>query len=277
MLKIGDELASLKVPKIMGILNVTPDSFYDGGRYFDENQMKHQLSKMVEDGVDIIDVGGYSSRPGAKHITVSEELQRVGRCLEIVNKWFPDSVVSVDTFRSEVAKMALENYQVSIINDISGGELDTRMSRVVAAHKATYIIMHMHGNPQNMQDNPSYVSVLTEVVQYLQKKIMMLQDAGIDNVIIDPGFGFGKTTEHNYRLLSQLKMFNLLSKPILVGISRKSMLYRPLGIAPEDSLNVTSIGHVLALQGGADILRVHDVKEAKQCIDALQLAKMENN
>lgn len=276
MLKIRGKLASLEVPKIMGILNVTPDSFFDGGRYLGENQIKDRIQNMLRDGADIIDIGGYSSRPGAKHISVKEEIKRVGDCLELVKKWFPGSIVSVDTFRSKVAEMAIKDYHVPIINDISGGELDAGMVKVIAENKVTYIIMHMQGNPQNMQSNPNYTNVIVEVIQHLQKKIVALQQAGVNDIIIDPGFGFGKSVEHNYALLSQLKMFNLLSKPVLVGISRKSMLYKPLEISAEDSLNVTSIGHVLALLGGTDILRVHDVKEAKQCVDLIQLTKLGN-
>lgn len=275
MLKIGDKLTSLEIPKIMGILNVTPDSFYDGGRYLGENEIKLQLSKLLNDGADIIDVGGYSSRPGAEHISVKEEMSRVSSCLKVVRKYFPETVLSVDTFRSDVAEMAIKDYKVPIINDISGGELDAGMVNVLSANKVTYVMMHMQGNPQNMQTNPNYSNVTVEVIQHLQKKVLALHQAGVHDIIIDPGFGFGKTVEQNYALLSQLKMFNLLSKPILVGISRKSMLYKPLGIPVEDALNITSIGHVLALSGGANILRVHDVKEAKQCVDVMQLAKRE--
>lgn len=276
LLKIRGDLTSLKVPKIMGILNVTPDSFYDGGKYNSELGIKNQIAKMVQEGADIIDIGGYSSRPGAVHISEKEEIERVARCLEIVKKWFPECVISIDTFRSGVAKMALEAYKVDIVNDISGGEMDPKIGEVVARYGATYVLMHMQGNPQNMQQKPTYKNVVTEVIQSLHRNILRLESLGLKDIVIDPGFGFGKTIEHNYTLLSQLKMFNLLSKPILVGISRKSMLYKPLEITPAASLNVTTSGHVLALLGGADILRVHDVKEAKETLQLVQLAQTSN-
>lgn len=273
LLNIRGKLTSLTAPVIMGILNVTPDSFYDGGFYFSEDEIKNQLSKMLAEGADIIDIGGYSSRPGADHISTKEEINRIVKCLEIVKKWFPNAVISIDTFRSEVAKVALKDYNVDLINDISGGELDTRLAELVATYNAGYVLMHMQGIPQNMQLNPSYSNVVNVVIRNLHKKVLRLEALGINDIIVDPGFGFGKTIEHNYTLLTQLKMFNLLSKPLLVGISRKSMLYKPLGISPAESLNVTTSGHVLSVLGGADILRVHDVKAAKECLKIMELAK----
>ncbi len=263
-------------PVLMGILNVTPDSFFDGGRYHTAEEIRQKVGQMLEDGAGIIDIGGYSSRPGAVHISTKEEITRVGKCLGIVKKWFPDCVVSVDTFRSDVAEMALKHYGAALINDISGGDLDAKMMEVVARHKAAYVLMHMQGTPQNMQQKPAYRNVVTEVIKALQAKIVMLEAAGVNDVIVDPGFGFGKSIPHNYALLTQLKMFNLLQKPVLVGISRKSMLHKPLGISAADSLNVTTSGHVLALLGGADILRVHDVKAARECIHIVKLAKTSN-
>jgi dihydropteroate synthase len=249
----------------MGILNVTPDSFYDGGNFSNHNEIIKHVSKMISEGADIIDVGGYSSRPGAKNICVKEEEDRVIPIVKLISKTFRKTIISVDTFRSEIATKALDS-GASIINDISGGELDPQMYKSVSQFKAPYIIMHMKGNPSNMQDDPKYNNVVVEVIKNLSKKIIKAENSGIIDVLIDPGFGFGKTLKHNYKLLNDLKLFKILERPILAGLSRKSMIYKILKNSPEEALTGTISLNTIALINGANILRVHDVKEAKETI-----------
>lgn len=266
MVNCNGVLTSVSQLRIMGILNVTPDSFYDGGRFRTMETIKSHVRKMVNEGVNILDVGGYSSRPGAVHISENEEKKRVATCLNIVREEMPELIISIDTFRSSVAEMALRDYNVDIINDISGGVLDHKLIHVVAKYNAAYILMHMQGIPQTMQNKPKYENVVVDVIKTLAFKIDELNRCGVKDVIVDPGFGFGKSIENNYALLSHLKMFNLLSKPILIGVSRKSMLHRLLNVEPSEALNATTATHMLGLQNGAHILRVHDVKEAKECL-----------
>ena len=264
-LNINGSLFDLSSPKVMGILNVTPDSFYDGGNFSNHNEIIEHVSKMITEGADIIDVGGYSSRPGAKNISVKEEEDRVIPIVKLISKTFRKTIISVDTFRSEIATKALDS-GASIINDISGGELDPKMYKSVSQFKAPYIIMHMKGNPSNMQDDPKYNNVVVEIIKNLSKKIINAENSGIIDVLIDPGFGFGKTLIHNYKLLNDLKLFKILERPILAGLSRKSMIYKILKNSPEEALTGTISLNTIALINGANILRVHDVKEAKETI-----------
>ena len=264
-INIRGRLFDLSKPKVMGILNLTPDSFYDGGVHNEINKIEDHVNKMVNDGMDILDIGGYSSKPGAKNISVDEELSRVIPVLKHIRKIFPELVISIDTFRSKIASASL-NEGADIINDISGGTLDKNMMSVVAKNNCPYILMHMQGNPQNMQNDPSYENVTLEIIQYLAQRIKIAHDNNIVDIIVDPGFGFGKTLEHNFEILNNLEKFNVLDTPILAGFSRKSMIYKTLKTSSEKALNGTSSLNTIALTKGAKILRVHDVKEAKECI-----------
>jgi len=260
------ELYDLSNPQVMGILNITPDSFYDGGKYSDHHQIIDHVQQMLNDGCDILDIGAYSSRPGAKDISEKEEIKRLSPVLELIRKHFPDIIISIDTFRANVAEYVIQHFQADIINDISSGDMDPAIYDVIAKNQVPYIIMHMQGTPQNMQDNPQYKNVTKEVIMYLAKKAEQLKLIGIHDIIIDPGFGFGKTVEHNHQLLRHLNDFKIFELPILAGLSRKSMICRYLNISPNEALNGTSVLNTLALLGGANILRVHDVKEAKETI-----------
>ncbi|MCD4833950.1 MAG: dihydropteroate synthase [Bacteroidales bacterium] len=262
----GGELFDLSQPKIMGILNIAPDSFYDGGKYASKEIFLERVNVMINDGCDILDIGAYSSRPGAENITSDEELQRLLPVLEIVRTEFPDIIISVDTFRSEIAKKVVADFNVNIINDISAGNMDDKMFETIAGLNVPYILMHMQGNPQNMQDNPQYNNVIQELLNYFSEKVEKLKLLGINDLIIDPGFGFGKTVDHNYQILKYLDDLKIFELPILVGLSRKSMINKILDISSEEALNGTAVLNTLALINGANILRVHDVKEAKESI-----------
>ena len=273
------ELIDLSEPKVMGILNITTDSFYDGGKYNSEKEIIVQVNKMISEGCDILDIGAYSSRPGAKEISSDEELDKLLPVLDLVRKEFPDIIISVDTFRSEVAKKVIEDYQVDIINDISAGDLDDKMHELIADLNVPYIMMHMKGIPQNMQQAPKYKNVVKEIMEYFSIKLEKFKLLGVKDVILDPGFGFGKSVEHNYQLLKHLDDFKIFELPLLVGLSRKSMINKVLEIKPDEALNGTSILNSFALLGGANILRVHDVKEAKETIKISQKflsAKVDN-
>ena len=272
VLNIKGSVLDLSIPKIMGVLNVTPDSFYDGGIYSSEKKILKQVEKMVLDGADIIDVGGYSSKPGATSITIEEEEKRVIPIIKLIYKTFKESIISVDTFRSEISEKSI-NAGASIINDISGGDLDNNIYKIAGKYKTPYIIMHMRGNPSNMQNNPVYKNINYEIIKDLSKKIDLAQNNGVCDIIIDPGFGFGKTIEHNYQILDNLKLYKILDKPILVGISRKSMIYKLLKTEPSKALNGTTVLNTIALINGANILRVHDVKEAKEVIKLCSFLK----
>jgi dihydropteroate synthase len=265
----------LSEPQVMGILNVTPDSFYAGSRSETEKDIVQRLHQIIDEGASIIDIGGYSSRPNAEHISVEEEMSRLRNGLEIIRKHHPDAVVSVDTFRADIAKMCVEEYGVAIINDISAGQMDETMFPTIAQLGIPYIIMHMKGTPQDMQTNPTYAHFLKEVFYYFSEKVQKLRDLGVKDIIIDPGFGFGKTLEHNYELMNHLEEFSLFELPLLVGVSRKSMIYKLLGTTPEEALNGTTSLHTIALLKGSNILRVHDVKEAVESIKIVQ--KMKDN
>jgi dihydropteroate synthase len=257
---------------VMGILNVTPDSFYDGGKYTEEQQWLSHVSLMVNAGADMIDIGAYSTRPGAEEVSAEVESERLIKVIRSVRNAYPDLLLSADTFRSQVAKDAVAA-GANIINDISGGTLDSEMFSVIAALNVPYILMHIQGSPQNMQDNPKYSNVVEEVYAYFENKLKQLNALGIKQVIIDPGFGFGKTLEHNYELLKNMDRFAAFGLPVLAGISRKSMVNKLLNINPKDSLNGTSILNTIALQKGASLLRVHDVKEAKEAVAIVEFMK----
>jgi len=259
------KLIDLSIPKIMGILNITPDSFYDGGRYNSDKKILDHVEKMIIDGAIFIDIGAYSSRPGGVDIDENEELKRIIPAIELVNKKFPEIIISIDTFRSKVAEACL-NSGASIINDISASQLDEKMMETIAKYNVPYIIMHMKGNPQNMMDKTNYDDMLQEMIKYFSKKINQAISYKINDIIIDPGFGFAKNIKQNYDLLNHLDLLKILDKPIMVGISRKSMIYKSLNSTPEEALNGTTVLNTVALIKGASILRVHDVKEANECI-----------
>ena len=261
--------------KVMGILNLTSNSFYDGGKYNTPEKILIQTKKMIDEGANIIDIGAQSSRPGSDEISEDKELSKIIPSLIEIRKYFPNVLISVDTYRAKVAEESINN-GADIINDISSGDLDKNMFSVIAKHKVPYIIMHMIGTPKNMQEKPTYNNVVEEIINYFQKKIETLHDFGIDNLIIDPGFGFGKTLEHNYEILDNLEKFKCLKYPILVGVSRKSMIYRLLDTDANQALNGTSVINTIALTKGTDILRVHDVKEAVECIKIVNFAKNNN-
>ena len=264
-INIKGNLLDLNKPKIMGILNVTPDSFFDGGLYNTEKKVDVQVMKMIEDGMDILDVGGYSSRPGAKEISINEEIDRVIPVVKFLRKTYPELILSVDTFRSEVARNCLD-LGIDIINDISAGCIDKNILDVVAEYNCPYIMMHMKGTPQTMQINPEYENLIKELLIYFAKRIYLAREKGIIDIIIDPGFGFGKTLDHNYTIMKKIENFKLLDLPILVGISRKSFITKQLDIDKKDSLNGTTALNMYFLEKNVNILRVHDVKEAKECI-----------
>jgi dihydropteroate synthase len=265
-LRNKERLLLLDKPIVMGILNIAPDSFYDGGKYTDATAILKQAEKIIAEGADIIDIGAYSSRPGAENISFEEEWNRLSRALDVIRSKYEDVIISVDTFRAEIVRKSAHEYKVQIINDISGGLLDPEMLDTIISLNLPYIIMHMAGNPQNMQKHTNYTNVIDEILRFLGKQADKLISKGARDIIIDPGFGFGKSLEQNYQLLSHLDIFKTLEMPILVGFSRKSMIYRHLGITSDEALNGTEVLNTIALMKGADILRVHDVKETKQAI-----------
>lgn len=274
-INVNGKLIDLAEPQVMGILNVTPDSFYSGSRKQTEEDIRNRVKQIIDEGGQMIDIGAYSSRSGADDVSTQEEMARLRHGMKIVNEMAPGMPVSVDTFRADVAKMCVEELGVGIINDISGGELDKRMFETVAKLGVPYILMHMKGTPQTMQQAPHYDDLMKEIMLYFAEKIQKLRDLGQKDIILDPGYGFAKTIEHNYELLGHQEMLHVFELPLLVGISRKSMIYRLLGSSPEESLNGTSVLNTIALQKGASILRVHDVKE---CVEVVKIVKMmENN
>jgi len=252
-------------PKVMGILNITPDSFFDGGHYKNENDILNKVAKMLNDGATFIDVGAYSSRPNAAHISESKELQRILPVIDLLIQNFPEILISVDTFRSNVAEQTIKK-GAAIINDISGGKMDTNMFSTIAKLHVPYILMHMLGTPQTMQEQPTYKDVTKELLSFFTEQLSKLHKLQVKDVIIDVGFGFGKTIAHNYELLKNLSEFSSLNVPVLAGVSRKSMLYKPLDYTPKEALNATTVANTIALLNGASILRVHDVKEAVETV-----------
>lgn len=268
------EIIDFSTPLVMGILNVTPDSFFDGGVYNSKDKIISQLDKMLHEGADVIDVGGYSSRPGAKHISEKEELDRVLNTLEIIRNHNTECILSVDTFRAEVAKQAVEKFNADIINDISAGDMDDKMFETMAKLNVPYIIMHMKGTPDSMQKDVYYDNdIVNEIIDYLADKKYKLNLLGVNDIIIDPGYGFGKTLNNNFEILNRQKEFEILDLPILTGISRKSMIYNALNVTPQDALNGTTALNMVALNNSASILRVHDVKEAVECVKLYEKLK----
>jgi len=259
-------LLDLSIPKIAGILNISPDSFYDGGNYKSEKAILNKIGDLISEDADFIDIGAFSSRPGAELISEKTEKKRLLFALEIIRKQYPDVLLSVDTYRSEIARFVVENFNVSIINDISGGNFDDNMFETIAKLQVPYICMHMQGTPEKMQNNPKYKDVVKELLKYFSEKTEQAKKIGINDFIVDPGFGFGKTIEHNYQILKNLGLFQMLERPLLVGLSRKSMIYKLNNETPQEALTGTIALNMTALQKGANILRVHDVKEAKQLI-----------
>ena len=264
-INIRGNLYDFSSPKVMGILNITPDSFYDGGKFKDDQKIKNHINKMINDGMDILDIGGYSSRPGASEVSISEELERVIPTLIFIKKNFKNLIISIDTFRSEVAKASLIE-GADIINDISAGVFDSKMMDVISKFNCPYILMHMKGNPRNMQNSPKYKHTTVEIIQFLAERIKVARKKNIVDIIVDPGFGFGKTVEHNFEILNNLENFKALDAPLLTGFSRKSMIFKTLKTTSDEALNGTSSVNTIAIMKGANILRVHDVKEAKECI-----------
>lgn len=267
-IRVQDKLLTLEVPKIMGIINCTPDSFFENSRFEGVNAVLKQAEKLLNDGADLLDVGGYSTRPGAFNITLTEEIERTRHAIAAIKREFPATIISIDTFRSEVAREALEA-GASIINDISGGEIDPSIWDVAAHYQCPYILMHMRGTPQNMQENTHYTSLFKEIAAYFSTKIEALKQKGVHDIVIDPGFGFSKTMDQNYELLHCLEDFRFLNQPILVGFSRKSMIYKKLNCTANEALNGTTILNTQAVLKGAKILRVHDVKEAAEIVKLL--------
>ena len=269
-INVNGSLLDLSGPCVMGILNITPDSFYVGSRMQTEAEIAARAQQILDEGAGIIDIGAYSSRPNAENVSPREEMERLRMGLKILRKTQPGAVISVDTFRADVARMCVEEYGVAIINDIAAGEMDTDMFRTVAELNVPYIMMHMQGTPQNMQQHPHYDNLLKEVFLYFAQKVQQLRDLGMKDIILDPGFGFGKTVEHNYELLAHLEEFRVFELPLLVGVSRKSMIYRLLGNTPQDALNGTTVLDTICLLKGADILRVHDVREAVETVKIVE-------
>lgn len=269
IINVNGNLLDLSTPQVMGILNVTPDSFYEKSRVQGEEHIIKRAEQILQEGASIIDIGAYSSRPNADHISVEEELDRLSKALKVIRNNHPNAIISVDTFRAKVAEVCVKEYGVSMINDIAAGEMDKDMFDTIAKLQVPYIMMHMQGTPQNMQAAPHYDNLLKEVFLYFAQKVRLLREKGVNDIILDPGFGFGKTVDHNYELLASLEEFGVFELPLLVGVSRKSMISKLLGITSDEALNGTTVIHTIALQKGADILRVHDVKEAVEVIKIL--------
>lgn len=267
-IQVNGKLIELSSPKVMGIVNITPDSFYSDSRTIGEKEIAERVERILNEGADFIDIGACSSRPDAKLVSQDEEMERLRKALPLIRNIAPDTTISVDTFRSDVASMCVEEFGVGIINDISAGEMDNNMFGTVARLRVPYIMMHMKGTPDTMQQDVQYEHLRIEVTQYFARKIYSLQELGVNDIILDPGFGFGKTTAHNYELLNHLDELQLFDLPILVGMSRKSMIYKTLGITPEESLNGTTATNVIAMMKGANILRVHDVKA---CVETVKI------
>jgi dihydropteroate synthase len=272
----GGKLLDLEIPRVMGIINITPDSFYSGSRYSTTEEILNVAGKMLEDGADILDVGGYSSRPGAEDISTEEERDRVLKAIKLITRNFPEAIVSIDTFRSEIAREAVVGCGAQIINDISGGDADANMFSVVEDLNVPYIIMHMIGDPRTMQHKIVYDDVVADILKWFGERIFRLQSAGLKDILIDPGFGFGKTIDNNFELLNRLGDFSVAGLPVVVGISRKSMIWKTLEVSPVDALNGTTALNAIALMNGADILRVHDVKEAVQTVRLIGKLKVKS-
>ena len=272
-LNIRGKILELHPPKVMGVLNITPDSFYDGGKYVETEAVISRVEQMLSEGAAFIDIGAYSSRPGADHIPEEEEYTRLKPVISMIRKRYPEAILSVDTFRSGIAKRMVEEFGVDMINDISAGKLDREMFRTVTRLGVPYIIMHMQGKPQDMQNNPRYENVTRDILTFFSGKVRELKLLGVNDLIIDPGFVFGKSLDHNYELLNRLETFRMLELPVMVGLSRKSMICRLLNTTPSEALNATTVLHTIALLKGADILRTHDVREAVEAITIIEKMK----
>lgn len=275
-ININGNLINFATPVVMGILNITPDSFYAGSRITIEEEALKRARQILEEGGTIIDIGGQSTSPASGMISEEEELTRVSPILKAIRREFPDALISIDTFYADVAKHAVEDFGVNIVNDISGGEIDARMFETVAKLQVPYILMHMRGTPKTMQQQTDYGNLIQEIFYYLSKKIAELNALGVNDIIIDPGFGFSKTLNQNYQLLGYLKYFDTFDVPLLAGVSRKSMIYKLLKTTPEESLNGTTVLNTFSLLAGADILRVHDVREAVEAIKLIDKIKNPN-
>jgi dihydropteroate synthase len=272
-INLDGRLISIDKPMVMGILNVTPDSFYDGGKYNLEKDIVERVSEIISEGADFVDIGGYSTRPGASQISEKEELERLLPAVKVVKKHFPNIAISIDTFRSEIASRVVEETGACMVNDISGGNFDLKMFETVARLGVPYILMHSQGDPSTMQKKPTYNDVVQDIIMYFSERVEKLKLLGVNDIIIDPGFGFGKTVEHNYQLMNSIDAFKVFQLPVMVGISRKSMIWKVLDITPDESLNGSTVLNALSLAGGADILRVHDVKEAVETVKIVEKLK----
>jgi dihydropteroate synthase len=273
-INIRGKLLDLGVPRVMGIINITPDSFYEGSRASSDEDILRMAGSMINEGADILDVGGYSSKPYADDVSPEEEKKRVLGAISLISRSFPGAVISIDTFRSDIAFEAVTRCGAHIINDISGGEADDRMFSLVKELNVPYIMMHMKGNPGTMQENPVYEEIVPDILKWFGSRIVALQSAGVKDIILDPGIGFGKTINHNFEILRNLGDFAVTGLPLLVGFSRKSMIWKSLGITPDEALNGTSVLNTIALLGGADIIRVHDVKEAMEAVKLVGRLKL---
>jgi dihydropteroate synthase len=273
-INIRGKLLDLEVPKVMGIINITPDSFYEGSRVSSDDDVLQLAGAMISEGADIIDVGGYSSRPYADDVSPEEEKKRVLGAISVLSRNFPEAIISIDTFRSDIAYEAVNRCGAHIINDISGGEADNKMFSMIRELNVPYIMMHMKGDPGTMQENPVYEDIISDILKWFGSRIVSLQSAGVKDIILDPGIGFGKTINHNFEILHRLSDFAVTGLPLLVGVSRKSMVWKTLGITPGEALNGTTVLNSVALLGGADILRVHDVREAKEAVKLVERLKM---
>lgn len=276
-INVNGALLDISTPCVMGILNVTPDSFYEGSRMWTEAEIGRRVEQILEEGAGMIDIGAYSSRPNAEDVSPREEMERLRRGLSALRKASPVAIVSVDTFRADVARMCVEEYGVAMINDIAAGEMDKEMFRTIADLNVPYIMMHMRGTPRDMQRHPHYDNLLKEIFLYFARKVQQLHDRGVKDIILDPGFGFGKTVEHNYQLLACLEEFRVFQLPLLVGVSRKSMIYNLLGTTPSLSLNGTTVLDTICLLKGSNILRVHDVREAVETVKIVEAMRINGN
>lgn len=265
-INVRGRLLDLSVPKVMGIINITPDSFYKGSRFSSEKEIIDAAGKMISAGADILDVGGYSSRPGAPDISTEDEWGRVLKALNLIMKEYPGTVISVDTFRSDIANKAVEQYGAAMINDISGGEADINMFEVVAKLNVPYILMHMRGNPRTMQQDTEYDDIIADILKWFAPRMLKLRQMGVKDIILDPGFGFSKTTDQNFEMLKRFNEFSVAGLPLLAGLSRKTTIWKTLGISADEALNGTTVLNTVALMNGADILRIHDVREAVETV-----------
>jgi dihydropteroate synthase len=266
MIKCGNHSINFKTPLVMGILNITPDSFFDGGSYTNETAILKRVETILHEGADIVDIGAFSTRPGADDVRSEEEYRRLAVALKAIRREFSNAILSIDTFRSEIASKVINEFGACIVNDISGGTMDAKMFETIGLLKVPYIMMHIKGTPQTMQKNPVYSNLIDEIKSFFECRIKQLKSYGVDEIILDPGFGFGKTLEHNYEIVAHLNQFCELNLPVLAGLSRKSMIYKYLDGSPESSLNGTTALNMICLRNGASILRVHDVKEAVECV-----------